>query len=577
MDTLPHRFFRTALQQSDTPAFAEISGNKTHLTTWGQAATEVRKISAALTSLGIQAQDRVAIWADNSSRWVALDIAIMASGAISVPIYASSTILQAEHILRETEAKACFIGPAQADALKTSESAPSACPAFVLLHSEVPPDATRSAGTVSWGSFYSRGMEGSMLDPGAIDIHHFHLASIIYTSGASGRPKGVQLDHRSVTLACDALAKVYSARPGEAMLCYLPLAHAIERLVSVFLPVSIGATVYFAESSEQLRANLRTARPTVFVGVPRVWEKFAEGIRARVAQASVWKKILFAVALRVGKRVTDLQERGQAPSRFLRKLHRATSRLVSAPVRNALGFDRTRLFLSGGAPLSRDVLDFLHGAGIPVLEVYGQTETIVTAVNTLDGFRRGSVGRPVPNVRARIGPEGEIEVFGEHVFRGYWKSPSAASFTDDGWFRTGDIGSIDAAGFLFIRGRKNAILVTSSGKKVPAEPLEAELCAIPGVAQALLIGEGRPFLVAILTPAAENIADAQLPRSIEEGIAAINMKRAPYEQIKRFLLLPRLFTLASEELTPTLKLRRKVIEIRYSSQIEDLYGANKRT
>jgi long-chain acyl-CoA synthetase len=591
--TVPGRLFRTTHCRGQGVAFRECRGPQWTDLTWEQVGRAVRDLAAGLIDLGVKPQGRVVVWGHNSARWVLADLAIQTCSGITVPVYETSTAGQAEHILQETEAEVVFLDLPQYLALASAREVltPGPLRAVVLIRGALPERRIPGVRSLSWEELTGRaaaaqaGVEERLggLTPEA-------PATIVYTSGTCGQPRGALFDHRAITRLTDMLLWAYPAGPGDCVLSYLPLAHSIERLMSVFLPVTVGGTVWFAENMERMPANLRHCRPTCFVGVPRVWEKFAEAIRARAAGASAWRRGLFRVARAVGARAQAAQARGRRPPHWLRLAQRACDRLVGDRLRAALGLDRARYLISGGAPLRPDVKAFLHAVGLPVLDAYGQTETIVTSGNTPAASRWGSVGRPLPGTAVRIAASGEIEVQSEGLFRGYWRRPrdTEDSFTPDGWLRTGDLGRLDGNGFLSITGRKKGVLVTSGGKKIAPEPLEMELAAIPGVAQAVVIGEGEKYLVALLTldpgwpgrpaPAGREAdgrglaADPRLLQAIQAEVDRVNSRRPPFEQIKYFHLLPEPFTVEAQELTPTLKVRRGVIAARYAELIKPLYA-----
>jgi long-chain acyl-CoA synthetase len=524
----------------------------------------------------------VVIWAGNAVRWVIADLAIMTCGAVTVPVYSSSTAAQAEHIWRDSGAKLLFVDTPRLQALahwSVAELPP------IIVHEPIRGPLPQGAGTAfDW----EQALDFTPTTSGLVSRLEAHqpadLATIIYTSGTSGVPKGVMLDHQAFEDACDDLLEIYTASHEDVLLSYLPLAHAIERLLVVFLATRVGATTHFADSVEKMPSLLPMAQPTVFIGVPRVWEKFVEGIERKLDQSSLLKRALFALAVRVGRSVAKAKEAGREPGPVMARLHALFSRRVYVPIREALGLKRARYLLSGGAPLRRDVMDFLGSLGLPVLEVYGQTETLVTSVNRPSRYRCGSVGSPVARVSIRLADDGEVQVKGKHLFRGYWQKDDETkdSFTSDGWMGTGDVGTFDEHGFLHITGRKKALLVTAGGKKVAPEPLEARLCAIPGVSQAIVIGEGRKYLTALLTLTTERhfseesgpdqTADEQIVKPVREEIAVVNAALAPFEQIKKFAVLRTPFSVETGELTATMKVRREVVEKNRRKVIDSLYG-----
>jgi long-chain acyl-CoA synthetase len=576
MPTLPERLARTAAARGDAPAFRQAADGRWSILTWAEAERTARRLAAGLAVAGVRPRDRVLLWGRNSARWVLGDLAILTGAGVTVPVYETSSAEQAEHILRATDAPLAFLGPRQYQAAAAAwQPGRSALRTVVLLEGPPPAEPMPGVRVLTWEELEAlAGDSDAKPRPPKPD----DPATIVFTSGTAGVPKGAVFDHRAVARITDALLEVVPATADDRVLSYLPLAHSIERLLSVYLPVTVGGSVWFAEGAERVPANLRDCRPTVFVGVPRVWEKFVEGIDAKSAQAPRYQRALLAAARSFGR------------SRRRGPLRRLFDRLVFRRLRRAVGLDRARLLLSGGAPIRCDTVAELHALGLPVLDAYGQTETVVTSLNTPAAHRSGSVGRPLPGMAVRTAADGEIEVRSETLFRGYWGDEAATreAFTPDGWLRTGDLGRLDADGFLHITGRKKALLITSGGKNVAPEPLEAELAAVPGVAQAMVIGDGRKYLAALLTldaaaarrlapdgPAdAESLAaDARVLTAVRAGVEAVNRRRAPCEQVKRFRLLPRPFTAEAGEVTPTQKVRRAVVAERHADLIERLYTA----
>ena len=462
-ESLPNRLFDHAAQRPDEVALREVSDGSWRSQTWAEVASSVERLAAGLIRQGVEPQDRVLIWGENSARWMLADLATMTCGAVTVPVYANSIPSQAGHILRESGAKVAFLNSAQYFEFQSVIGTEHSNLTTIVLMKATPsseaskdtaPRAVKGVPLLSWEEF-----ESPVDDALKSEVHARlkqlspeHLATIIYTSGTGGVPKGVMLDHRSIVSASDAVLQMYLADANDSLLSYLPLAHVVERLLSVFLAVSVGGGVSFAESIERMPDNLREVQPTIFAGVPRVWEKFVEGIQRKVAGASPLKRAIFALALSVGARLAALQDKGRRPNFVLGFFHRVASNKVYQPLRKVLGLNRALYLVSGGAPLRQDTIHFLRALDLPVMEVYGQTETIATSINTPAAVRHGSVGQPTPGMQVRFAPDGEIEVFSDYLFRGYWQNEEATreAFTEDGWFKTGDLGRLDSEGFLYI-------------------------------------------------------------------------------------------------------------------------------
>jgi long-chain acyl-CoA synthetase len=412
-------------------------------------------------------------------------------------------------------------------------------------------------------------------------------ATVIYTSGTTGPPKAVLLSHKNLTFTADVALSLVTLGQSDRLFSYLPLSHIAEQMFSIFGPACSGTPVYFARSAETIADDLREVQPTVFFGVPRVWEKLAAVVGARVAELKGPKARLFAWAQDVSRRAVALRNQGK-PLGLRISLERALARkLVLGPALTKMGFGSARVCVTGAAPTPRAVLDFFAGLDLPLHEVYGQSEASgPTTFNVPGQTRYGTVGKVIPGVEVRIAEDGEILVRGPNVFSGYAKDPDATreSFVD-GWLRSGDLGAIDASGFLSITGRKKEIIITAGGKNITPSLIEEALKTIDLVADAVVIGDGRKFLVALLVldpgrcqmhqaERADRAAaheSAALRALLEAEVDRVNARLGRVEQIKRFHILPRPFSLEDGELTPTLKVRRVVNE-NFASEIERLYA-----
>jgi long-chain acyl-CoA synthetase len=420
------------------------------------------------------------------------------------------------------------------------------------------------------------------------------VASIIYTSGTTGEPKGAVLTHRNIVFDAVSAAEVIAPTSRDTALSFLPLSHIFERTV-IYLAIHCGVTICYAESLETVAANLVEVRPTLMTAVPRFFEKVHERILKARAKLTPTKQKLFDWALPVGRAWAEARDRGERVSPFLALKHRIADRLVFSKWREVVG-NRLERFVSGGAPLSPDLAYVFWGAGIPILQGYGLTETSpVIAVNSLTANRIGTVGRPIPDVEVKIAEDGEILTRGPHVFKGYFNKPTetAEMLDEDGWLRTGDVGKLDEDGFLSITDRKKDLIKTSSGKYVPPQPIENLLRMSPFVEQAVLIGNGRKHVAALVVPNREHVetwaranerpvddyeallADPKLLAAIRAEVARLTPHLADYEKVKGVALLPDEFTIDGGELTPTLKVRRRYVEEKYRDRIDALYRNEK--
>jgi long-subunit acyl-CoA synthetase (AMP-forming) len=413
--------------------------------------------------------------------------------------------------------------------------------------------------------------------------------SLIYTSGTTGTPKAVMISHHNTIWTAQAVIDHFDFRPTDDFISYLPLSHIAEQMLSLYAPIVVGGCVWFAESIEALPDNLREVRPHIFFGVPRVWEKIQAGIQAAAAGNSPLKRRLGAWARRQGLVGGYAQQRGGSPP----LLYGLAKRLVFDKVRAKLGLDRARVCAVAAAPSALETLEFFLSLGIPILEVYGQSEcTGPTTISTPDRFRTGSTGWVIPGTEIKIVEDGEIWMRGPHVFLGYYKDPEATdrALDPEGWLHSGDVGHLDEDGFLYVTDRKKELIVTSGGKNIAPQPIEGQLRTIQGVAHAVVIGDRRKFLTALITLEPETITTALnragSPERDEEGarrceifrayldraIDSVNQSLARYETIKRFAILPEGLTIDGGELTPTMKVKRRIVHSKYGDVIENLYA-----
>jgi long-chain acyl-CoA synthetase len=550
----------------------------------------IRDLALGLRALGVGAGDRVAILSENRPEWTVTDYAILSAGAVTVPIYPTLLADQAAFILKDSGAKALFVSTAAQVEKALAVRAALAPPGEIVIF-DAP--AAPPAGVRPWGDVVARGVAARAADPAAEKALGAaapqDLASIIYTSGTTGQPKGVMLTHanfaHNVSACCDAIP--FAAT--DVCLSLLPLSHVYERMVE-YCYLHRGATIAYAESIEALAANMQEVRPTIVCCVPRLFEKMHRRILDNGASLPAARRWIFRWAMAVAGACGARTGRAGAPGPLLALERRLADRLVYRTVRARLG-GRLRFFVSGSAPLQREIAADLNGMGIVVLEGYGLTEcSPVIALNTLDSLCIGSVGRPIDGLEVRLAEDGEVQVRGPSVMRGYYNNEAATRETIvDGWLLTGDIGRFDAHGCLVITDRKKEVLKTSGGKMIAPAPLESLLRADRFIGQAVVIGDRRRFLSALIVPNFDQIRSYAVIKGIpetdiaallrhprvldlfERRIAAINERLARYERIRRFRLLERDFAFEAGEITPTLKPRRRVIEERHRALIEEMY------
>lgn len=554
----------------------------------------IRDLSLGFGAIGVSSGDRVAIVAESRPEWIMCDLATLASGAVTVPIYPTLSAAQVRYILQDSGARLAVVStidqlvklqevrhllPALEAVVVMDAQAGHAASALTLHEVELRGHARM---TGEWGA-------GREFRDAARQVTPRDLATIIYTSGTTGEPKGVMLTHANLIANLEAGSQVLALSQDDVALSFLPLSHGFERMVS-FIYLFTGVTIVFAESMDTVARDIGTVRPTVLTGVPRVYEKMQARIVSTGEASPAPKAMVFRWSVRAGLAKARARLTGAAPGAIVTAKAAIADRLVFSTIRNRLG-GRIRFLVSGSAPLGASVLEFFHGIGLPIVEGYGLTETApILTVNPPDAPRLGTVGRPLPNVELRIAADGEILARGPNVMAGYYNKPEAtAEVLKDGWFSTGDIGTLDADGYLTITDRKKDLLVTSGGKKVAPQPIENVLRRSPLIAEAVVLGDRRRYITALILPefaALERRLQAlgRAPAAREdlvtrpdvvalyqEVVDALNRDLSPFERIKRTALLPSEFTVASGELTPTLKVKRRVVEERWRTQIEELY------
>jgi long-chain acyl-CoA synthetase len=548
----------------------------------------VRRIALALDRAGVGPGDRVALLAESGPLWTIADFGILATGAVNVPIYPTQPPQQVEYILRESRPKLIFVSSRRQ--LRRVGPVLEAIPDLRVVTFEPGVEGFEDVAALE-----AAGAEAERESPGRFDemrlgVRAEDVASIIYTSGTTGEPKGAVLTHRNIVFDAVSAAEVIEPTPRDTTLSFLPLSHIFERTV-VYLGIHCGVTIAYAESLETVAANLLEVRPTLMTAVPRFFEKIYERILKTRAKLSPTKRRVFDWAMPVGRAWAEARDRGRRVSPWLAVEHKIADRLVFAKWREVVG-GRLERFISGGAPLSPDLAYMFWGAGIPILQGYGLTETApVIAVNGLGANRVGTVGRPIPGVEVRIAEDGEILARGPLVFDGYYEKPeeTAEVLGADGWFKTGDVGRLDEDGYLTITDRKKDLIKTSAGKYVPPQPIENLLRMSPFVDQAVLVGNGRKHVAALVVPNREHVetwaaergidagdyaallADPRLTAAVRGEVARLTPHLADYERIKGVALLPDEFTIEGGEMTPTLKVRRRFVEEKYRDAIDALY------
>jgi long-chain acyl-CoA synthetase len=588
-DTIPQRLVGQARLRPDAMAYFTREGGSWRGTTWKAYFDEVKQASRALLALGLAPGQSTAILGYNRPEWVIFALATMCAGGAPAGIYTTCSPPEVHYIVEHAEAPVVLVeNQEQWEKIRAERGRLPGLRHVVVMRGA---PAIDDPMVLSWDAFLARG-------GGATDEAFFEridalkpegLATLIYTSGTTGPPKGVMLSHRNIAWTSLIARDLVDARPSDRMLSYLPLSHIAEQMFSVHGAVTSGYAVYYAESLPKLAENLKEVEPTVFFGVPRVWEKFHAGIAQKLGEAQGAKARLLAWARGVGSRAVELRGAGAHPSGALAIQYRAAQRLVFQKLRQAIGLGKTRVCVSGAAPIAPEVLAFFGSLDIPILEVYGQSEdTGPTSFNRPNRMRFGTVGPAIPGVELKIASDGEILVRGPNVFLGYFTEPEATrEVLQDGWLHSGDLGELDRDGFLSITGRKKEILITAGGKNIAPKNIENALKAHELIGEAVLIGDRRKFLTALVTLEPEAAARFAAQRGLEpsglhehpELIATIqrvvdevNATLARVETVKKFKVLPRAFSMEEGELTPTLKVKRKNVYKNFAAEIEALYA-----
>ncbi|MFP7608298.1 AMP-dependent synthetase/ligase [Serratia quinivorans] len=589
---LTHRIQHQISQRADCTAFRQWSPSGESQLTWRQVDTHINRIASALLALGTDVQERIAIFANNCMAWSLADLAVLRLRGVSVPLYATNTPAQAAFIINDADIRILFVGEqAQLDAAIALRGV---CPQ--LTHIIVFDDDAdlRGCEIAQHLSTFERAADlaafESQLQQRIADCCLEDLFTLIYTSGTTGEPKGVMLDYRNLAAQLYLHDGRLTVNEEDVSLSFLPMSHVFERAWSFFIMHS-GAQNVFLPNTDWVREAMTAVRPTLMCAVPRFYEKIFSAVHEKVARAPWLRRALFHWAIVCGER-KFLQERAGKPLGKLFDLsHRWADKLVLSKLRGILG-GRVRFLPAAGAKLDDNVILFFQAMGINIKYGYGMTETCATVSCWEEGnFRFGSIGKPLPGIEVRIGEESEIQVRGPVVMRGYFNKPleTAASFTADGWLKTGDAGAIDEGGNLFITERLKDLMKTSGGKYIAPQMLEGTLAQDRFIEQVAIIADARKFVSALIVPSFESLEEyaksinlkyqdrlellrhSHILEMFESRLREMQKELARFEQVKKFTLLPAAFSMELGELTPTLKLRRKVIMQRYQSEIDSMY------
>lgn len=555
-----------------------------------------QSLGLGLEALGLMPGSKVAVVSNTRPEWLQVDSATLSMGGVVVGIYPTSTPDQVAYILEHSEAELVFLETLeQLMRLRPFLSGLPRLRQLILIEGEPPRDLpAKDDGTLleihTWSALLAHGLELAKAHPEhfracALKVQPTDPATLVYTSGTTGHPKGAILTHRNFYETVAATRSVFALQEHEVSLLFLPMAHVFQRFIA-YVGVVAGGTGYFVERIDQVQEAMREVHPTTLAMVPRVLEKIQARILSSVAAMPPMRQKIFAAAMKIGARKAAIP-RGQRVPYWLELAWRAADRVVFSKVKQRLGGHVTTM-ISGSAPLSPSISEFFQCMGILVIEGYGLTETTAPCTtNTADSFRFGTVGRALPGTELQLAPDGEILIRGPGVFEGYYKNPQATQEAlQNGWFHSGDIGRLDEAGFLTITDRKKDLIITSGGKNIGPQELENRLKQHRLISNVLLYGDRRPFLVGLLTldeeelraflgepsrALADLIEDPRTQAAIAGAVAEFNARVAPYETVKRYHILEEDFSVDRGELTPTLKLKRRVLSERYADLIQGLY------
>ena len=583
-----HYQSRVALRQKELGIWQEI--------TWRQYADATRLVACGLLDMGAECGQCVALISENRPEWLYADLGIQSIGAITAAIYVTSAAEQVAYIFEHSGAQIIFCeDEEQLDKLLSSRERLSALSQIVVFDWKGLRDFEDPM-VMPFERFLERGQAYLESHPDAFDERLAagrpnETALLVYTSGTTGPPKGAMLSHDNLIWTSGALAQANPILESDQVLSFLPLCHIAERLMTVVNQIVIGYTVNFAESLDTVPQNLTEVAPTVFFAVPRIWEKFASRIQLTLAKADLSKRLTYRAALSVGLKAAKLRAEGKPVSKSLALAHHLAHFAVFHPLKKRLGLERTRLAISGAAPISPRLLTYFHALKLELREVYGQTEGCgPTTIHQGADIKFGTVGKPIPGVEVEIAADGEILVRGPNVFQGYFRNPAASAETlAGGCLHSGDVGEIDHEGYLRITDRKKDLIITAGGKNIAPQNIENQLKASPYVNDAVVIGDRRPFCVALILIDEENVSNwAQVNRIpyttyadlagneevfglLQAEVKKVNKELAKVEQVKKITILDKRLEEEDGEVTPTMKVKRKNIEAVYGDLIESLY------
>jgi len=593
--TIPEMLDRitTKYALSERPVLMHKVEKRYRSISYSELRRRVELFTLGLSSMGVGKDDKVAIISENRPEWVVADMSIATLGAIDVPIYPTLTPPQIAYILNDARVKVVIVSNSlQLGKVLKIRSEVKDLLQIILMNEKVEP---KSENTITFPEVINLGEAFEKTNLTFFrellgSVKPEHLLTIIYTSGTTGNPKGVMLTHQNLVSNITAAAEVLPLGDTDTLLSFLPLCHSFERMAGYYTAMACGSTVAYAESTDSVSDNLLEIHPTVVTTVPRLFERIYSRMMKQIDSSSPARQRIFHWAVSVGKELAHAKRSGTV-SPALRIQHALADRLVFSKLKQKTG-GRIRFFVSGGAALSRELGEFFEAVGVLIIEGYGLTETApVLTANRLDDFKYGTVGKPLPGVDIKIAEDGEILAKGPNVMKGYHNNPEATAEVIDkeGWFHTGDVGMFDLQGHLMITDRKKHLFVSSGGKNIAPQPIESLFLQSKYIDQVVLIGDGRMFLAALVVPeferlreyavrhgisfsmSSELIQSPEVRKLYEKEIQHLQKDLPTYEKVRRFELLPMQLTVESGEITPTLKVKRKVVEKKYADLIEKMY------
>lgn len=585
------RLRQRAIHHKDDNAYFTMVNDKWEPIIWHDYHEQVRQFGKSLLSLGFPKDGKVAVLGFNQLEWVVAAIGAQYIGGVSVGVYTASSKEEVSYVVDHSDAEVLVVENLERYRKQVREirHALPKVKLIVLMSNE----KCNENGIVGFAEFMAmgKGVDDTEVDNRFNGIDENACATMIYTSGTTGNPKSVMLSHRTLAWTVRTSVQSWRCGPHDRAVSYLPLAHVAEQMFTLYAPIDCGIQQYFAPSFEALRETIQDVEPTLFFGVPRVFEKFYEGIKAGLKEKSGFSQKLVSHFSSICKSYYQARNVGRMPSFWVSSQYQFGARKIFFELRKKLGFAKLRICVCGAAPISKDILTFFYGLDIPIYEVYGQSENAGPASFNLPGqCKVGAVGRPMAGSEIKIADDGEILIKGPHVFLGYYKDSAATKeVLKDGWLVTGDIGEIDKDGFLRITDRKKDLLITAGGKNISPQNLEAMLKRLPYVQSAVVVGDSRKYLCALLSPNVHDIKkkatelgkaaeplqaivkEKSIFQEIQTELEKINHKLAPVEQIKKFHLLPHEFSIETGEFTPTMKVKRKFVNQKYQGEIEKMY------